>query len=99
MMLAMISGGNFFSLENGPPGASLIRKKLSVTMMNNVGMTLKNLRTMNLDIVASLAKGAGVCGWQNSPVRRSCPSGQSAPRMIHYIPENKNALSNTSYYR
>ncbi|GAB1454713.1 hypothetical protein MASR2M48_04100 [Spirochaetota bacterium] len=56
----MISGGSFFSLENGPPGASLIRKKLNVTMINNVGMTLKNLRTMNLDIVASLIKGTGL---------------------------------------
>jgi len=56
----MISGGSFFSPENGPPGASLIRKKLNVTMMNNVGMTLRNLRTMNLDIVASLEKGTSL---------------------------------------
>jgi len=55
MMFAMISGGSFFSLEKGPPGARRIRKKLRVTMMKSVGMTLNNLRTMNLDIVASLA--------------------------------------------
>jgi len=65
----MISGGNFFSPENGPPGASLIKKKLSVTMMNNVGMTLRNLRTMNLDIVASLAKGRNRTNASPDPVR------------------------------
>ena len=57
MMFAMISGGIFFSLANGPPGASLIKKKLSVTIMKSVGTMLNNLRTMNLDIVSSLTKG------------------------------------------
>ena len=49
--------GRFFSLEKGPPGAKRIRKKLSVTMTNIVGIRLRNLRMMNLVIVSSISNG------------------------------------------
>ncbi len=39
-----------FSRANGPPGATRMMKKLIVTMMNSVGMSPRNRRTMYLVI-------------------------------------------------
>jgi hypothetical protein len=49
-MLAITSGGNGFSLENGLPGAKRMRKKDIVINTNMVGIASNILFAMNLSI-------------------------------------------------
>jgi hypothetical protein len=74
--------GTFLSLEKGPPGAKRIKKKLSVTITNMVGIRLKSRRMMYFDIIPSekgidlpgTREGACTARWTAAD-RGGCPNG------------------------
>ena len=59
------SSETFFSLENGPPGATLMMKKLNVTIKNSVGIKLSRRLMINLHIRTSWTKEGGAA--HNAP--------------------------------
>ena len=59
MMFSRTCFGRFRSVENGPPGATRMMKKLRLMMMNSVGMSPRMRRMMYFVMSVPEKTGAG----------------------------------------